>query len=115
LKPAYDKLIPALKNLLPAKRLDELGRVVTFIRRLREIQASAFVWCVVLSRFGSGRPGFEQARQWYERLTKVRLWPRPFQMRFKQASAIWSLSYAACCWVLQAKKPVTPFSATTSC
>src|SRR4051812_42406081 len=88
MKPAYDKLIPALKNLLPTDRLDLLGRAVAFIRRLREIQASAFVWCVVLSRFGSGRPGFEQARHWYERLTKIRLWPRPFQMRFKRQSAV---------------------------
>ncbi len=88
MKPAYDRLIPALKNLLPVEPLEALGRAVAFIRRLREIRASAFVWCVVLSRFGSGRPGFEQARQWYERLTSIQLWPRPFQMRFKQASAV---------------------------
>jgi hypothetical protein len=88
MKPEYDKLIPALKNLLPVEPLDALGRAVAFIRRLREIRASAFVWCVVLSRFGSGRPGFEQARQWYTRLANIQLWPRPFQMRFKQRSAV---------------------------
>lgn len=88
MKPAYGRLIPALKNLLPEARLDALGRSVAFIRRLREVRASAFVWSVVLSRFGAGRPGFEQARQWYTRLAQVRLWRRPFQMRFKQASAV---------------------------
>jgi DDE family transposase len=84
----YDKVVPALKALLPEEPLTLLGRAVAFIRRLREIRASAFVWSVVLSRFGSGRPGFEQARQWYERLTGATLWPRPFQMRFKSAAAV---------------------------
>jgi hypothetical protein len=84
----YDKLVPALKALLPDDPLTQLGRAVAFIRRLREIQASAFVWSVVLSRFGSGRPGFEQARQWYGRLTGGTLWPRPFQIRFKSAAAV---------------------------
>jgi hypothetical protein len=84
----YDKLVPALKALLPEAPLTLLGRTVAFIRRLREIQASVFVWSVVLSRFGSGHPGFEQARQWYRRLAGATLWPRPFQMRFKSASAV---------------------------
>ena len=84
----YDRLVPALKALLPEDPLTLLGRAVAFIRRLREIRASAFVWSVVLSRFGSGRPGFEQARQWYLRMTGATLWPRPFQMRFKSAAAV---------------------------
>lgn len=84
----YDKLVPALKALLPDDTLDGLGRAVAFIRRLREIRASAFVWSVVLSRFGSGRPGFEQARHWYRRLAGRELWPRPFQMRFKGAATV---------------------------
>jgi hypothetical protein len=41
-----------------------------------------------MSRFGHGWPGFEQARQWYERLGGERLWRRPFQVRFKAASAV---------------------------
>ncbi len=84
----YDELIPALKSLLSEKKLDLIGRVVAFIRRLREIRASVFVWSVVLSRFGHGRPGFEQARQWYARLGGVELWPRPFQVRFKSPAAV---------------------------
>jgi hypothetical protein len=84
----YDKLVPALKALLPDERLNFLGRAVAFIRRLREIQASLFVWSVVLSRFGSGRPAFEQARQWYKRLGGIEIWPRPFQMRFKSPRAV---------------------------
>ena len=84
----YDKLVPALKTLLPEEPLGALGRAVAFIRRLREIRASMFVWSVVLSRFGNGRPAFEQARQWYRRLAGAELWPRPFQMRFKSAAAV---------------------------
>lgn len=84
----YDKLVPALKTLLPDERLDLVGRAVGFIRRLREIRASLFVWSVVLSRFGHGRPAFEQARQWYKRLGGAEVWPRPFQMRFKNARAV---------------------------
>lgn len=84
----YDKLVPALKALLPDDRLNVLGRAVAFIRRLREIQASVFVWSVVLSRFGHGRPAFEQARQWYHRLAGAWFWSRPFQMRFKSAAAV---------------------------
>ncbi len=45
---AYDTLIPALKKHLPEQGLDLLGRAVAFVRRLREIRASLFVWCVVL-------------------------------------------------------------------
>jgi len=84
----YDKLVPALKALLPDDALSLLGRTVAFIRRLREIQASVFLWSVVLSRFGSGRPAFEQARQWYQQLSGVSIWPRPFQMRFKNERAV---------------------------
>lgn len=84
----YDKLIPALKALLPEERLSALGRTVAFIRRLREIRASVFLWSVVLSRFGAGRPAFEQARQWYHRLAGAEFWPRPFQMRFKSAATV---------------------------
>ena len=84
----YDKLVPALKRLLDEDRIDGIGRSVAFIRRLRQLSASAFVWAVVLSRFGSGRPGFEQARQWYARLTAVLLWPRPFQVRFKSPATV---------------------------
>jgi hypothetical protein len=85
---AYNSLIPALKKRLPEEVLDLVGRAVAFVRRLREIRASLFVWCVVLSRFGQGRPGFEEARRWYERLGGRLVWPRPFQMRFKAASAV---------------------------
>lgn len=85
----YDKLIPALKQLLEEEKLTALGRAVMFIRRLRQIRASAFVWSVVLSRFGNGQPAFEQARQWYARLAAgATLWPRPFQVRFKTAAAV---------------------------
>jgi len=84
----YDELIPRLKRLLPARRLAGLGRVVGFIERLRAIRAGAFVWAVVLSRFEPQRPGFTQARRWYKRLTGRSLWPRPFQMRFKDPSAV---------------------------
>jgi Transposase DDE domain len=85
---AYDTLVPALKKHLPEDELDLLGRAVSFVRRLREIRASLFVWSVVLSRFGQGRPGFEEARRWYERVGGRLVWPRPFQMRFKAASAV---------------------------
>ena len=88
MSPRYDKLVPSLKKLLPDETLSVLGRAVAFIRRLRAIQASVFVWSVVLSRFGEGRPAFEQARQWYRRLTGAEFWPRPFQMRFKSAAAV---------------------------
>lgn len=84
----YDKLAPALKRLLPDPALGQLGRAVGFIRRLRTIQASLFVMSVVMSRFGHGRPGFEAARQWYERLGGPSLGRRPLQLRFKNRSAV---------------------------
>jgi len=90
----YDKLVPALKSLLPDDTLTFLGRAVAFIRRLREIEASVFVWSVVLSRFGSGRPAFEQARQWYERLGGTSIWRRPFQVRFKTSRAVQLFEHA---------------------
>jgi hypothetical protein len=88
MKVRYDEVVPALKRLLPSERVDAVGQRVGFIQRLRTITASSFVWSVVLSRFGHGVPAFEQARQWYARLTKTILWPRPFQMRFKKASVV---------------------------
>lgn len=84
----YDELIPRLKRLLPARRLAGLGRVVGFIERLRAVRAGAFVWAVVLSRYEPQRPGFTVARRWYKRLTGRSLCPRPFQMRFKDPSAV---------------------------
>jgi len=84
----YDKLLPALNRLLPDHVLDALGDATRFIRRLRQISASTFVWSVVLSCFGQGSPGFEQARQWFCRLTGGHVWPRPFQMRFKSDAAV---------------------------
>lgn len=84
----YDELIPRLKRLLPARLLGRVARDVQFIERLRAIRASRFVWAVVLSRFGSGIPGFAEARHWYERLGGARLWPRPFQMRFKKPAVV---------------------------
>jgi Transposase DDE domain len=84
----YDELIPRLKRLLPPRLLGRIARDVQFIERLRAIRASRFVWAVVLSRFGSGIPGFAEARRWYERLGGARLWPRPFQMRFKQPEVV---------------------------
>jgi hypothetical protein len=112
----YDRLVPALKALLPHDALSLLGRTVAFIRRLREIEASVFVWSVVLSRFGSGRPAFEQARQWYERLGGTRIWRRPFQMRFKTPAPCSFLSRRSrrnCCARLEAPRRVarTPSSA----
>lgn len=84
----YDELIPRLKRLLPARLLGHIARDVQFIERLRTIRASRFVWAVVLSRFGSGVPGFAEARHWHERLGGARLWPRPFQMRFKKPAVV---------------------------
>ena len=84
----YDELIPRLKRLLPPRLLGHIARDVQFIERLRAIRASCFVWAVVLSRFGSGIPGFAEARHWYERLGGARLWPRPFQMRFKKPAVV---------------------------
>jgi hypothetical protein len=84
----YDKLLPALKRLLPSERLALLGSTTRFIRRLRAVSASMFVWSVVLSRFGQGIPGFDQARQWFQQLSQTSIWPRPFQMRFKTPASV---------------------------
>lgn len=84
----YDELFPALKRLLPEDGLNFLGDTTRFIRRLRSVSASMFVWSVVLSRFGQGVPGFDQARRWFTRLSETPIWPRPFQMRFKKPEAV---------------------------
>lgn len=84
----YDRLVPALKSLLPAEELDRLGFATRFVRRLRAVSASMFVWAVVLSRFGQGVPGFDQARRWFNRLRQTDIWPRPFQMRFKSPAVV---------------------------
>ena len=44
----YDELTAALNRRLPAERLEVLGRATAFIRRLRQVSASGFVWSVVL-------------------------------------------------------------------
>lgn len=85
---AYDALIPALKQLLPAQSLGVLARAVLFIRRMRALRAGQFLWAVVLSRFAAGWPAFEEARRWYERLTGTLLAPRPFHLRFKSTAAV---------------------------
>lgn len=82
----YTKLLSGLKEVLPQQGLDELGRSVAFIRRLRHVTASAFVWSTVLSRFGS-KPGFEQARQRFMELAGT-IHRRPFQLRFKAPEAV---------------------------
>lgn len=83
----YTKLVERIKAVLPEDGLDELGRSVSFIRRLRQVTASHLVWATVLSRFAD-KPGFEQARQWFKRLTGKSVHRRPFQMRFKVAQAV---------------------------
>lgn len=88
MKATYDQLVPALKGRLPAAVLEAHGRVTQFIRRLRTIGAADFVWAVVLSRFRGGAPAFDQARQIFQKLSGERIWPRPFQMRFKSAAAV---------------------------
>lgn len=88
MKANYDRLVSTLKSRLPAATLEAHGRVTQFIRRLRTVGAADFVWAVVLSRFGAGSPAFDQARQIFQRLSGVRIWPRPFQMRFKSAAAV---------------------------
>jgi hypothetical protein len=88
MRSSYDELIPALKKLLPATTLGAVARAISFIRRLRRVRASVFVWAVVMSRFGHGRPGFEQARQWYRRLSGKTLAPRPFHLRFKSETSV---------------------------
>jgi hypothetical protein len=83
----YIKLVERIKEVLPQDSLDELGRSVFFIRRLRQVTASSLVWATVLSRFAD-KPGFEQARQWFIRLTGKSVHRRPFQIRFKAAQAV---------------------------
>lgn len=83
----YSNLIDSLKGVLDEQALEEVGRSVAFIRRLRRVTASSIVWSTVLSRFGS-KPGFELARQWFMRLTKSSVHRRPFQVRFKTAAAV---------------------------
>jgi hypothetical protein len=84
----YDDLKVALKRRLPARILEEQGRATQFIRRQRTIGAADFVWSVVMSRFATGLPGFDQARRIFQELSRTQIWPRPFQMRFKAASAV---------------------------
>ena len=85
---SYDNLMAALKRRLSARTLDEHGRATQFIRRQRTIGAADFVWSVVMSRFSTGLPGFDQARRIFQQLSKAQIWPRPFQMRFKTTSAV---------------------------
>ena len=84
----YDDLMVALKRLLAAHILEAHGRATQFIRRQRTIGAADFVWSVVMSRFATGLPGFDQARRIFQELSRAQIWPRPFQMRFKAASAV---------------------------
>jgi putative transposase len=84
----YDNLMAALKRRLSAQTLDEHGRATLFIRRQRTIGAADFVWSVVMSRFATGVPGFDQARRIFQQLSRAEIWPRPFQMRFKATSAV---------------------------
>ena len=88
MKRNYDEVAGALKRRLPAATLEVHGRLTEFIRRMRTIGAADFVWSVVLSRFASGRPGFDEARGIFQRLSGLEIWPRPFQMRFKAAAAV---------------------------
>jgi hypothetical protein len=88
MKANYDRLLPTLKGRLPAAVLEAHGRATQFIRRLRTVGAADFVWAAVLSRFAGVVPGFDQARHIFQRLSGERIWPRPFQMRFKSAAAV---------------------------
>lgn len=114
MRPSYDELIPALKKLLPATTLGAVARAITFIRRLRRVRASVFVWAVVMSRFGHGRPGFEQARQWYRRLTGKALAPRPFHLRFKSEASVTlfekAFAQATRPWLNNPRKPNHPLA-----
>jgi putative transposase len=84
----YDDLMAALKRQLSARTLDGHGRATQFIRRQRTVGAADFVWSVVMSRFATGLPGFDQARRIFHQLSGKEIWPRPFQMRFKAATAV---------------------------
>ena len=114
MRSSYDELIPALKKLLPATTLGAVARAITFVRRLRRMQASVFVWAVVMSRFGSGRPGFEQARQWYRRLSGKLLAPRPFHLRFKSETSVtlFEIAFAQAVqpWLDNPRKPNHPLA-----
>lgn len=83
----YPRLSAKLNKLLPHELLDSTARAVGFIRRLRQLEAWAFVFSVVLSRFCSGTPGFEDARRQYQKLTGKSIEARPFHLRFKQEKA----------------------------
>lgn len=84
----YSRLIPILKSMAPPRRLAVLGRMVGFIRRLREVRAGLFVWAAVLSRFSDGRPGFEEVRRWYHRLSGKLVAYRAFHLRFKTEEVV---------------------------
>jgi putative transposase len=84
----YDELTVALKRHLPERILEALGRATGFIQRLRTVSAPDFVWAVVLSRFSSGIPGFDQARRLFNQMSGSAVHPRPFQMRFKTEKAV---------------------------
>jgi len=86
--PRYCKLLPAIKALLPQDKIDALGRDVQFVRRLRVITSTLFVWAVVLSRFGQGHPGFSEAGRWFKRLAGRSVQRRAFQLRFKKKAAV---------------------------
>src|SRR5437899_7264393 len=88
MKRRYDDVMGALKRRLPAATLESHGRLTEFIRRMRTVGAADFVWSVVLSRFASGVPGFDEARRIFQRLSGEEIWPRPFQMRFKSKAAV---------------------------
>lgn len=114
MRSSYDELIPALKKLLPATTLGSVARAISFIRRLRRVRASVFVWAVVMSRFGHSRPGFEQARQWYRRLSGKTLAPRPFHLRFKSETAVTlfekAFAQAVQPWLDSPRKPSHPLA-----
>ncbi len=84
----YDRIRCGLKNALPESDLTVAGRETEFIQRARVVAAFSFVWAVVLSRFGQGTPGFEQARNWFSQLTGDGIWRRAFQIRFKSEKAV---------------------------
>jgi putative transposase len=84
----YDELAVALKKHLPGAFLEALGRTTGFIQRLRAVSAPDFVWAVVLSRFSSGMPGFDQARRLFNQMSGSAVHPRPFQMRFKTEKVV---------------------------
>lgn len=110
----YDELVPALKEMLDERELASLGADTRFIKRLRNVTAHAFVWATVLSRFASGTPGFEAARQWFMRLTGQHIHPRPFQMRFKSAEAVGlfeqAFEAAVAPWSTTRRLPRHPFA-----